>query len=100
MVGRRALLLVVAALGAPVLLWLLFLLPLDRAIESARTDHWAATQRLIQVRSDADALKGARVTAREAAPLGITVNTVAPGPIDTPMLQQTVPAGNGIASMA
>jgi 3-oxoacyl-[acyl-carrier protein] reductase len=36
-----------------------------------------------------------KVAAREAAALGITVNTVAPGPIDTPMLQQTVPAGQG-----
>jgi len=35
-----------------------------------------------------------KVAAREAAPLGITVNTVAPGPIDTPMLHQTVPVGN------
>jgi 3-oxoacyl-[acyl-carrier protein] reductase len=33
-----------------------------------------------------------KVAAREAASLGITVNTVAPGPIDTPMLYQTVPA--------
>lgn len=32
-----------------------------------------------------------KVAAREAAALGITVNTVAPGPIDTPMLHQTVP---------
>lgn len=32
-----------------------------------------------------------KVAAREAAPLGITVNTVSPGPIDTPMLHQTVP---------
>lgn len=36
-----------------------------------------------------------KVVAREAASLGITVNTVAPGPIDTPMLQQTVPTGSG-----
>lgn len=35
-----------------------------------------------------------KVVAREAAALGITVNTVAPGPIDTPMLHQTVPSGN------
>ena len=32
-----------------------------------------------------------KVAAREAAALGITVNTIAPGPIDTPMLHQTVP---------
>jgi 3-oxoacyl-[acyl-carrier protein] reductase len=36
-----------------------------------------------------------KVAAREAAALGITVNTIAPGPIDTPMLHQTVPAGSG-----
>jgi len=36
-----------------------------------------------------------KVAAREAAPLGITVNAIAPGPIDTPMLQQTVAEGNG-----
>jgi 3-oxoacyl-[acyl-carrier protein] reductase len=36
-----------------------------------------------------------KVAAREAAPLGITVNTIAPGPIDTPMLAQTVAEGNG-----
>ena len=36
-----------------------------------------------------------KVAAREAAGLGITVNTVAPGPIDTPMLHQTVPTGSG-----
>lgn len=36
-----------------------------------------------------------KVAAREAAALGITVNTVAPGPIDTPMLHQTVPSGSG-----
>ncbi|MDR3453070.1 MAG: SDR family NAD(P)-dependent oxidoreductase [Rhodoferax sp.] len=36
-----------------------------------------------------------KVAAREAASLGITVNTIAPGPIDTPMLQQTVAPGHG-----
>jgi len=36
-----------------------------------------------------------KVAAREAAAMGITVNTIAPGPIDTPMLHQTVPAGSG-----
>jgi 3-oxoacyl-[acyl-carrier protein] reductase len=35
-----------------------------------------------------------KVAAREAAPLGITVNTISPGPIDTPMLHQTVEPGN------
>ena len=35
-----------------------------------------------------------KVAAREAAALGITVNSIAPGPIDTPMLHQTVPSGN------
>ena len=36
-----------------------------------------------------------KVAAREAAALGITVNAIAPGPIDTPMLHQTVAEGNG-----
>jgi 3-oxoacyl-[acyl-carrier protein] reductase len=35
-----------------------------------------------------------KVAAREAASMGITVNTIAPGPIDTAMLHQTVPSGN------
>lgn len=33
--------------------------------------------------------------ARELAPLGITVNIIAPGPIDTPMLRRTSPTTNG-----
>ena len=64
---ERALLLVMLAIAAPLLLWLLYLMPIDRAIESARTEHWAATQRLIQVRSDTASLKGASSVAREAA---------------------------------
>ena len=36
-----------------------------------------------------------KAAARESANLGITVNTIAPGPIDTPMLQQTVPSSHG-----
>lgn len=36
-----------------------------------------------------------KVAAREAAALGITVNAIAPGPIDTPMLAQTVAAEQG-----
>jgi len=36
-----------------------------------------------------------KVAAREAAPLGITVNAIAPGPIDTPMLRRTLPEGSG-----
>jgi 3-oxoacyl-[acyl-carrier protein] reductase len=35
-----------------------------------------------------------KVAAREAASMGITVNSIAPGPIDTPMLRETVSPGN------
>lgn len=33
-----------------------------------------------------------KVFARDLAPFGITVNAIAPGPLDTPMVHQTVPA--------
>ena len=36
-----------------------------------------------------------KLAARELAPLGITANAIAPGPIDTPMLRATVPEGSG-----
>ena len=35
-----------------------------------------------------------KVAAREAAPLGLTVNAIAPGPIDTPMLDGILGTGN------
>ena len=33
-----------------------------------------------------------KVFARDLAPFGITVNAIAPGPLDTPMVHQTIPA--------
>jgi 3-oxoacyl-[acyl-carrier protein] reductase len=33
-----------------------------------------------------------KVFARDLAPFGITVNAIAPGPLDTPMVHRTVPA--------
>jgi 3-oxoacyl-[acyl-carrier protein] reductase len=73
-----------------------------RAIENGRivtVASLAGQMGGLQSGSAYSASKGAvlalsKVAAREAASLGITVNTVAPGPIDTPMLHQTVPQGN------
>ena len=64
---ERVLLLVMLALALPILAWLLVLRPIDNALETARADHWAATTRLIQVRSDAGLLKSAAVSANETA---------------------------------
>ena len=41
-----------------------------------------------------------KAAAREAAPLGITVNSVAPGLIDAPMLRMSLPAGQEAAAAA
>ncbi|MDX9698741.1 MAG: SDR family oxidoreductase [Rhodocyclaceae bacterium] len=37
-----------------------------------------------------------RAAARECAPLGITVNAVSPGQIETPMLRKNIPAGTAV----
>jgi NAD(P)-dependent dehydrogenase (short-subunit alcohol dehydrogenase family) len=41
-----------------------------------------------------------RVAARECASLGITVNAIAPGQIDTPMLRKNIPAGVAVDASA
>lgn len=64
---ERVLLLVMLALALPILAWLLILRPIEAALETARTDHWAATARLIQVRSDAGLLKSTATVANETA---------------------------------
>lgn len=64
---ERTLILAMLALALPVLAWLLVLRPIELALETARDEHWAATTRLIQVRSDAGLLKSAAVSANETA---------------------------------
>ncbi len=64
---ERALLLVMLALALPILAWLLILRPIDLALDTARANHWAATTRLIQVRSDAGLLESTASVANETA---------------------------------
>jgi general secretion pathway protein M len=53
---ERILLGLMIALLVPVFVWLLLIRPLDAALEGARTDNWAASERLLQVRADAEAM--------------------------------------------
>lgn len=53
---ERILIGIMIALLLPVLLWLMLIRPLDAALEGARVDNWAASERLLQVRADAEAL--------------------------------------------
>jgi general secretion pathway protein M len=58
---------VMFALLVPVLIWLLIVRPLDAALKTARSDHWAASERLAQVRADAEAIKVPSTAASEGA---------------------------------
>lgn len=81
-----------------------------RAFLRARTSRPAPHGRIIAISSAAAQIGGYRgspdyiaskaavialikITARQAAPQGITANSIAPGPIDTPMLRSAVPVG-------
>lgn len=64
---ERVMLIVMLAIALPILAWLLILRPIDSALETARNDHWVATTRLIQVRSDAGLLKNTTAIANETA---------------------------------
>lgn len=100
---ERGLLVTMAALAVPVLSWLLVLMPLDRGLESARAEHWSATQRLIQVRSDADSVQGANSVAREAAQVIAERSAAAAGFAPTrldPMPDGTVSVSFGAAKPA
>lgn len=85
---EQLLLLVMLVLLLPVLVWLAILRPLDAAIEDARMRHWAAGERLMQVRSDAVAAATPARTPSEPAQLivaravelaGITPTRLDPG---------------------
>lgn len=100
---ERALLLIMAALAIPVLSWLLILMPLDRALEGARTEHWAATQRLIQVRGDAESLGTSGAIARDSARAIAERSAIAAGFAPTrldPMPDGTVAVTLGAAKPA
>jgi general secretion pathway protein M len=58
---------IMLALLVPVLIWVLVIRPLDTALETARSDHWAASQRLVQVRADAEAIKAPSTAAFDGA---------------------------------
>lgn len=74
--GReRILLATMMALLIPVLAWLLVLRPLEAGLEAARADHWAATERLLQVRADAAAM--ALPAKAPAQPVPLIVNRIA-----------------------
>lgn len=53
---ERILLGIMMALLVPVFVWLVLIRPLEAALEGARTDNWAASERLLQVRADAEAM--------------------------------------------
>lgn len=88
-----------------------------RAFLSRRTAHPMPTARIVTLASSAAQLGGYRssasyiasksgilgltkAAAREAAPLGITVNAVAPGSIDAPMLRLSLAKGDEAAAVA
>jgi 3-oxoacyl-[acyl-carrier protein] reductase len=50
--------------------------------------------------SKAAVLALTKLAAREAAPSGMTVNSIAPGPIETPLFRSVNPPGNDVAMIA
>lgn len=50
--------------------------------------------------SKAAVLALTKLAAREAAPIGMTVNSIAPGPVETPLFRSVVPPGGEAAMLA